>query len=391
MSPRSRQEMLKAIYPRYRQASRGQKTTILNEFCAATGYHRKYAIQLLSRPPDPEQRGQRRGRRPKYSSEVVRILIAIWEAAGYPWSVRLKAALPLWLPYAKQRLAISPVLEEQLLSMSPRTMDRRLRAHKKRLGRRLYGRTKPGSLLKHQIPIQTSAWKTDEPGFGEIDLVSHSGSAADGEFVHSLNFTDIASTWTEARAVMGKGRGGVHRAIEAISEAQPFRLRGLDSDNGSEFINHHLVAFCQQHQVQFTRSRPYKKDDNAHIEQKNWTHVRKLLGWERYDTHEALEAINDLYTNELRLWMNLFQPSVKLVKKVRVGSRLRRVYDTPKTPLDRLLALGAGDEKRLEELKKLREELDPFELSATIERQLEEIYRLANRRQSPSSGDSVAA
>lgn len=376
MSPRSRWEMLLAILTRYRRASRAGKTTILGEFCAATGYNRKYAIGLMSRPPDAESRPKRRGRRCRYGPEVVSILIAIWEAAGYPWSVRLKAAMPLWLPWAKKRLAVSKETLSQLEVISARTIDRRLAAHKKRLGRRIYGRTKPGSLLKHHIPIQTSAWDTDEPGFGEIDLVSHSGNSASGEFLHSLNFTDIASTWVETRVIMGKSQYAVHQALEQMIEALPFTLRGLDSDNGSEFINHHLVRFCAERKIQLTRSRPYKKDDNAHIEQKNWTHVRKLLGWERYDSTEALAAINDLYANELRWMQNLFLPSVKLLKKTRVGSRLKRLYAAPQTPLDRLTTLHGAQPLKLAQLRKLRDGLDPFELSATLERKLQLIYRL---------------
>lgn len=391
MSPRSRREMLVAIYPRYRKASRRQKSTILDELCAASGYHRKYAIQLLRRPPDPERRGARRRRRPRYGAEVVRILVAIWEAAGYPWSVRLKAALPLWLPWAKRRLPITPELERQLLAISPRTIDRRLGAHKKRLGRRIYGRTKPGSLLKHEIPIQTAAWQTEEPGFGEIDTVSHSGSSASGEFVYSLNFTDIASTWVETRAVLGKGQFGIRQGLEQMIEALPFQLKGLDSDNGSEFINHHLRRFCRKRKIQLTRSRPYKKDDNAHIEQKNWTHVRKLLGWDRYDSPEALEAINDLYTNELRLMENLFQPSVKLLRKTRVGSKLQRIYAAPQTPLDRLVSLGGADPAKLTQLERLRTTLDPFELSASIDRKLQRIYRLASPCHSERRGVSRIA
>lgn len=195
--------------------------------------------------------------------------------------------------------------------------------------------------------------------------------------MHSLNFTDIASTWVETRAVMGKGQHGVHRAIQEVRGELPFALQGLDSDNGSEFLNHHLVAYCNKHRIKFTRPRPYKKGDNAHIEQKNWTHVRKALGWDRYDCEDAHEAINDLYRNEWRLWMNLFQPSVKLLKKVRIGSRLKRVYGPPQTPLDRLLALGKAKTRKLTELRKLRDRLDPFELSEIIEHKLERIYRQA--------------
>jgi len=326
----------------------------------------------------------------RYGPPVLRALSKIWEAAGYPWSVRLKALLPLWLPWARQRLKISPEVERQLLAMSPRTMDRGLRPIKRRLGRRLYGRTKPGSLLKHHIPLQTASWAEARPGFTEIDLVSHSGNAASGEFLYSLNVTDLATTWVETRAVLGKGQTGIIQRLAEISQALPFPLRGLDSDNGSEFINHHVVRFCQQRQLQFTRSRPYKKDDNAHIEQKNWTHVRKLLGWDRYDSPHALEAINDLYQNELRLMMNLFQPTVKLERKERVGSRLRRRYGAAQTPLDRLLTHPEVDLKRAQRLRKLRESLDPFELSKAIERKLQRIYRLANSQISPKSADKAA-
>ena len=187
----------------------------------------------------------------------------------------------------------------------------------------MYGRTKPGTLLKHHIPVQTERWNTTAPGFTEIDLVSHSGDCAAGEFVHSLNVTDIHTTWVETRAVLGKSQERVRQALEMIRTALPFPLRGIDSDNGSEFINGHLYRYCQARQIQFTRGRPYKKDDNAHIEQKNWTHVRKLIGYDRYDSPAALTALNALY-GDLRLLQNLWLPSVKLVKKTRVGSRLRR-------------------------------------------------------------------
>jgi hypothetical protein len=390
MSPEARRELLMSVNGRYRKADRHEKALILNGLCAATGYHRKYVIHLLSHPPEPKRRG-RRQRRARYGQEVIRVLSKIWEAAGYPWSVRLKALLPLWLPWARRRLKISPAIEQQLLAMSPRTMDRRLGPSKRRLGRKLYGRTKPGSLLKHHIPLQTSSWAETRPGFMEIDLVSHSGNCASGEFLHSLNVTDLATTWVETRAVLGKGQVGVARALAEICQALPFPLRGVDSDNGSEFINHHLVRFCQQRQIQFTRSRPYKKDDNAHIEQKNWTHVRKLLGWDRFDSQEALEAINDLYCNELRLMMNLFQPTVKLAGKERVGSRLRRRYTPAQTPLDRLLTcVGEDLLPKAQKLRALRDALDPFGLSKIIEQKLQRIYRLANSRMSPTSIENAA-
>lgn len=390
MSPGSRRELLVSVCVQYRKAGRREKALILNSFCAATGYHRKYAIHLLSHPPEPKP-GRHRGHPLRYGPQVLRVLSKVWEAAGYPWSVRLKALLPLWLPWLRQRLKISSELEQQLLAISPRTMDRRLRPLKQRLGRRLYGRTKPGSLLKHQIPLQTSSWVEARPGFTEIDLVSHSGQAASGEFLHSLNVTDLATTWVETRAVLGKGQSGIVQALTEISQALPFGLRGVDSDNGSEFINQHLVRFCRQRDIQFTRSRPYKKDDNAHIEQKNWTHVRKLLGWDRYDSPEALAALNDLYRNELRLMVNLYQPTVKLENKVRVGSRLRRRYSSAQTPLDRLLTHTEVDLQQAEQLRQLRETLDPFELSKAIERKLQRIYQLANSTLSPKTTNNKAA
>jgi transposase InsO family protein len=390
MSPVSRRELLLSVYLRYRKAGPREKSLILDGFCAATGYHRKYAISLLSLSPEPKPK-RRRVRRSRYGPEVMRVLIRIWMAAGYPWSLRLKALLVLWMPWARQSLKISAEIEQQLLAMSPRTMDRGLRASKQRLGHRLYGRTKPGSLLKHHIPLQTSCWAETRPGFTEMDLVSHSGNAASGEFLHSFNVTDIATGWVETRAVLGKGQTGIVRELEAICRALPFPLRGVDSDNGSEFINQHLVRFCRDRQIQFTRSRPYKKDDNAHIEQKNWTHVRKLLGWQRYDSPEALWALNDLYSNELPLMMNLFQPAVKLAQKTRVGSRLRRTYSPAQTPMDRLLAHPDVDSVNAKRLCELRAGLNPFELSKAIERKLQSIYRLANSRLSPSNAVGRAA
>ena len=381
----ARWEYLKAIYGRYQQARRPTKRQILDECCRVTGYHRKHAVRLLNGPaPSGDHPRARRRRTPTYGLAVIEALRTIWEAAGYPWSVRLKALLPLWLPRARRRLHLSPAVERHLLAISPRQIDRRLAPHKRQLQKRLYGRTKPGTLLKHHIPLKTDRWDVATPGFTEIDLVSHSGNAADGEVVHSLNVTDIHTTWVETRAVLGKHQRGVQQALAELQQALPFRLLGIDSDNGSEFINGHLYDYCQTHAIQFTRGRPYKKDDNAHIEQKNWTHVRKLLGYLRYDSPAALAAINALYRNELRLFQNLFLPSVKLVRKERVGSRLRRRYDAPRTPLERVLACAAIDRAQVTALVALRARLDPFALAEAIDRQLEALYALANHRHSPS-------
>ena len=388
MSHGSRREYFRAIYTRYRQADRKLKQGILNEFCANTGYHRKYAIRLLNGPPPgrtPPPGVRRRSRSPSYGPGVVSVLAAVWEAAGYPWSVRLKGLLPLWMPWVRKRFGVRAEVERQMLAISARQVDRRLRERKRRLKRQRYGGTRPGLLLKHQIAIKTDAWDVHVPGFTEVDLVSHSGNRASGEFAYSLNLTDLHTTWTETRAVLGKGEAGVLAAFDELVASLPFRLLGIDSDNGSEFINWQVGRWCARRDIQFTRSRPYKKDDNAHIEQKNWTHVRKLLAWDRYDTPQAVEAMNDLYRNELRLWMNLFLPSVKLRKKIRVGSKLRRVYGPAQTPLDRVLASEGMDPQRAAELRALRQRLDPFELARAIDRKLQRIYALADRPSSPNS------
>ncbi len=388
MGQKAKWEYCKAIYERYRKADRKMKHAILSEFCLNTHYHRKYAIRLLNGPPPGKQShraGRARRRGLSYGHQALAILTAVWEAAGYPWSVRLKALLPIWMPWVRKRFRITPAVEQQLRSISPRQIDRRLRAQKSRRKRRIYGRTKPGTLLKHHIPIKTDHWGVQVPGFTEVDLVSHSGNSADGEFAHSLNVTDIHTTWTESQAVLGRSQAAVLQGFEEIGRALPFRLRGIDSDNGSEFVNWHLQAWCTQRNIQFTRGRPYKKDDNAHVEQKNWTHVRKLLGWDRYDSRAAVEAINDLYRNELRLWLNLYLPSVKLVKKVRVGSKLRRVYGDPQTPFERVLASRQADPAQVATLKNLLQSLDPFQLAQAIDRKLQRIYQLANRQRSPKT------
>ena len=391
VSARAKQEYVQAIYHRYRGARRPEKRKILDEFCQVTGHHRKHAIRLLNSPAPGAARPPRR-RAASYSPAAIEALRAIWEAAGYPWSLRLKALLPLWLPWARRRLRLRPAVERQLLAISPRQMDRRLAPHRRPLLQRLYGRTKPGTLLKHHIPLKTDRWAVTVPGFTEIDLVAHCGSLGEGEFVHSLNVTDIHTTWVETAAVLGKSQVAVQRALAELREALPFRLRGIDSDNGSEFINQHLWDYCQAQEIQFTRGRPYKKDDNAHIEQKNWTHVRKLLGYVRYDTPRAQAAIHALYRGELRLFQNLFLPSVKLLRKERVGARVRRRYDAPRTPLDRVLACPELRSEVAAQLQRQRERLDPFALARTIEQQLERIYALATSRPSapPTPADSAA-
>jgi hypothetical protein len=391
MSGKTRWDYLKAIYLRYKKVSKSLRGRILDEFCQVCNYNRKYAIRLLNGPaPQKPKTIVRKGRPWTYGAKVISALTAIWEAAGYPCSVRLKALLPLWLPWAINRMALTAQVQKQLLMISPPTIDRRLKGKRGELKKRLYGRTKPGTLLKHHIPIKTDSWDVKSPGFTEIDLVSHSGNSASGEFLHSLNVTDIHSTWVESRAVMGKSQIGVLNAMQDIERALPFKVLGIDSDNGSEFINYHLKTFCDQNHIQFTRGRPYKKDDNAHIEQKNYTHVRKILGYLRYDSGPAQKAVNELYQNELRIFQNLFLPAMKLSKKTRVGSKLKRHYDKPQTPLERLLKCPQADPIKVQQLKQLRDQTDPFELAKRIEQKLERIYQLANQRVSPQPKDPLS-
>jgi hypothetical protein len=384
MARQSKREYLQSIHERYRRAGRAEKTAMLEEFCKVCGYNRKYAIWLLKRPLSQPKAARRRTKRSvTYSKAAITTLAKIWQASGYLCSQRLKAALPQWLPWAKKRLDISQELEKQLLRISARQMDRRLFSHKRTVKRRIYGTTRPGSLLKHMIPVKTEHWDVTLPGYLEIDLVSHSGASGAGEFLYTLDCVDIATGWVERQAVMGKGQHGIVEALREIEQRLPFRLRGIDSDNGSEFINAHLFNFCQQRprgqNIQFRRSRPYKKDDNAHVEQKNWTHVRKLLGWQRYDTAEALKMINSLY-QQLRTFQNLFQPSMKLSRKIRRGSRVMRRYDQPATPLKRVLQ-SAEKTSQLQALKSIAQNTDPFELSRHIDRQLDCLYNL--KEQSP--------
>jgi len=379
----------RSIYERYHRASKRLKAGILDEFCRVCGYNRKYAIGKLNGPPLEEQRylkqkaRERKQRPTTYTDQTIDTLAKVWEAANYPCATRLKALLPLWLPWIEKHFQLNFGVKEQLLGISPRQIDRRLQKRKLKAKRRIYGGTKPGTLLKHQIPIKTDQWNVKEPGFTEIDTVAHSGNSAAGVFAYSVNQADILTGWVETRAILGKGERDVSRSIEEMEQYFPFRIRGIDADNGGEFINHHLHGICQRKEIQLTRGRPYKKDDNAHIEQKNWTHVRKLFGWSRFDTRAVVEAMNDLYRNELHLFMNLFLPSTKLLKKKRIGSKVRRYYDTPKTPLNRLIESGKGDHAKIGQLNHLQAALDPFQLSKTIEKKIERVIKMANCRQSP--------
>lgn len=380
-SYQARMEYVKAVQQRYHDASKSDKGEILEEFCRVNGYNRKYAIRLLNGPA-PAKTVIHRRRQFRYSVVTLQVAEAIWKKSGFLCAERLKEAIALWLPFAKKRFSISPETEHQLLTISARQLDNRLRPKKRLWKKRFYSTTRPGSLLKHMIPIRTHNWNIKKAGFLEIDLVAHCGNSGEGTFINTLTAVDIQTGWVERAAVMGKGQAAVFNGLLDIKNALPFGLKGIDSDNGEEFINWHLFRFCRNSRpkIAFTRGRAYKKDDNAHVEQKNWTHVRQIFGWDRYDTDPASQVMNDLYEKELRWFQNLFQPSLKLKQKVRVGSKVIRRYEKAKTPLQRVLESGTYDRAKVEKLKELQATLNPFELSETIDRKLEAIVKIASER-----------
>lgn len=379
MSPLARREYVRDLQGQYLTAkSRIEKSQLLTEVSRNLNCRRKHAIRLMNGKIVKLEKPWRR-RESIYPERLVRILENIWETSQNPWSVRLKELLPLWIAWIRKHWKLTPEEERQLLSMSAATIDRRLARYKRQASRKIYGKTKPGRWLRQTIPIQTESWNVPDPGWLEVDTVSHSGSSAEGLFACTVNETDLFSGWVESRALLGKDAVEVAAALDEMSQASPFEHKGLDSDNGGEFINWHLDRYCREKKIQRFRSRPYKKNDQAHIEQKNWTHVRKLIGYDRYDTQTAVDAMNDLYRNEWRLFCNLYLPSVKLAQKIRIGAKIKRIYNKAKTPLDRLLESDKGDRVKLEALRQLREKTDPFELSATVDKKLAIIWALASK------------
>jgi hypothetical protein len=379
MSPRSKKEYIETIFLRYKNASRKEKKLILSEFCATLGYHRKHAIRVLRKFKRFRKiQTKNRGRAPFYSQpQILKPLKKIWLTANLPCSKRLKAILPLWIPGYNQFFApLAPEVSQALLQISPATIDRIL--HPVRIQYKKRGRTttKPGTLLRKQIPIQTNQWNESRPGFLEADTVAHCGDSLSGMFAYTIDFVDLATSWTEQRAVWGKGETDVLAQIKDIEKSLPFPLLGFDCDNGSEFLNHHLLRhFTQRKQpIQFTRSRPYHKDDNAHIEQKNWTHVRQWLGYQRLDNPKVVPLLNNLYTQEWRLFLNFFCPSVKLIRKERIGSQTIKRHDNPKTPLQRTLESPYISPKIKLSLSKQLEKLNPFMLRKTMEEKLKLIF-----------------
>ena len=385
MSPQSLDEYTEVIAKRYKRARYNSKKELLNEYCQVTGFHRKHAIRKLNNFKFFQKpKKNKRGRKSIYKQPgLIKVLKKIWLTANLPCSKLLKSLLPDWLPhYEKTFEPVDPNTLELIGKISPATIDRILKPIRPRFNKKGRSCTKPGSLLRHQIPIQTEQWNQFIPGFLEADTVHHCGDSQAGQYVISVNYTDLATGWTEQRAVWGKGELGVLQQTKHVEESLPFSLRGFDSDNGGEFINEHLFKYMtgrNSRPVQFTRSRPYKKDDNAHIEQKNWTHIRQWLGYNRFDNPAMVPLLNELYTSEWRLYHNFFIPSVKLIDKKRDHSKIIKKFDKPKTPYQRVLEADSSivSDAVKEQLRTLKQSLNPFALRKIMETKIAKAMRSA--------------
>lgn len=372
---------LEQLKKRYIGADRATKALILDEFCSNSGFHRKHAIRLFSKKLMRKTAGKKaadgRGRKKIYEPErLLAPLKQIWFATDQMCGKRLKAAIPIWLPFYESSYgALNNHIKTQLLAMSEATIDRFLEPTRNQFPKRLCG-TKPGSLLKKHIPIKTDQWDEKQPGFVEADMVAHCGTTLLGDFIWSLTLTDIYSGWTENRAMWNKGATGVVDQIHDIENNLPFEILGFDCDNGTEFLNQYLIRYFQKRPipVQFTRSRPYHSNDNAHVEQKNWTHVRQLFGYHRIEDKTLLDKMNFLYKNESSLLHNYFYPATKLIDKCRIQSKIKKIHDKPKTPYQRLMASEHISQEKKEQLTDIYKKLNPFDLKKSQETKLKNIF-----------------
>jgi hypothetical protein len=397
----SKQEYMARMQVRYLKANKREKGQLLDEVVEVTGYHRRHAVRVLRHGcfPDPKLaavqgrtapdagRARRGGGRPRvYSSVVVGALRVAVEASGWLCGTRLAPFLPELVPAleAEGELRLTSEDRDKLLAMSARTIDRRLRLFRLQRDPRNWhglGTTKPGSLLKNQVPIQTSTpGEEQRPGCFEIDLVAHCGTTTEGFYLNTLDATDVATGWTECVGVWGKSQRAVFAGLEAIRARLPFPLLGIDSDNGSEFLNAHLVRYCAQEKLTFTRSRPYWKNDQAHVEQKNWSVVRKLIGYGRYESAAALAQRNAVY-DLLRDWTNFWQPSLKLIAKERddTTGKTRKKYDAAQTPYRRLLASGVLTDAQQQGLAETFAARSPVALRRQLATAVEQLVRLQER------------
>lgn len=394
LTMQERKTVTKAMAEQYRRAVKKKKGQLLGEFIESTGYNRVYGAWLLRNygrrvevaPGVVVEGGRCKRKRPersrRYGPEVVEALRKVWKIQDYPCGKRLAAALPEVVPrlVALHELRANKKVQANLMAISPATIDRLLKPSREKLTLPHRGGTKPGTLLKHQIAVRTFAdWDNLRPGFLEIDLVAHNGGSSYGEYCQTLDATDVATGWSEQMAVLTKAQCHVLAALKKIRERVPFPLLGIDSDNGGEFINHPTQAYCEAEHITFTRSRANRKNDNCFIEQKNWSIVRRFVGYGRYESEQALECLNRLYevTHD---YVNFFQPSMKLIEKVRDGARLIRRYDKPKTPYQRVLLSTDVDPGIKRTLTRHYQSLNPAALHREIERNQKELVTLTTRR-----------
>ncbi len=362
---------LRSLQTRYARASKLEKGVILDEFTRTTGCHRNYAMRLLAVDYQYAARPIRHPRARYYTAEDAAALEHLSDLLDGMCSKLLKAEIPLVLPQLQSdgTLQISETCAQHLLEMSPATMDRLLGQRRPR-GKHRHGFTKPGTLLKARIPVRTFAERqAEEPGFMDVDTVDHSGGNARGEFAYTLDMVDAYSQWVALRAVLTKAQQAVLDEIQCLRVDLPFPLRGLHSDSGGEFLNAHLVRYCRAEQLKFTRSRSGKKNDNAWVEQKNWSVVRRLVGYGRYDTPQQVAGLNAVYALAC-LYINFFKPVMKLISKQRIGSKVKRIYDQPKTPYQRLMDCQRLDPLFQQQLQTIYGSLNLAELKAELDRRL---------------------
>ena len=383
MSQESRREVLARMVERYGGRSREGRSRLLDEVCELCGYGRKYAIKLLGGKTPMAGAGRRRGGpRRRYGGAEKPALKAIWLSAEQPCGKRLQAAVPLWLPdYEREKGSLEAEVRGRLLQMSAATMDRLLAPCRVSLGKRARCGTRPGTLLRKQIPIRTEHWDVSGPGWLEADTVAHCGESMAGDFCWSVTLTDVHTQWTETRAIWNRGQYAVQQRIAQVEATLPFAILGFDSDNGGEFINWHLADYfrLRKEAVAFTRSRAYRKNDNARVEQKNWTHVRQLVGYGRLADPVQAELLNELYVQEWNLFRNFFCPVMKHLRTEVEGSRKKRVYDKPATPFERLKASAGIAPEQIAQLEALKATLRPFELKRRIEKKLRRVLKPSAR------------
>jgi len=394
LTMKQRQAVTAVTVQRYRQGRKKVKRQILDEFCETTGYSRGYARFVLRNHGrqvwlrgkkvvvgDARQRQQRS--KPRYYDEqVVQALSKLWQLLNYVCGKRLVAILPELIAKLEQfgELRLTPRTKEKLLRISAASVDRLLQPERRKHQLRGRSHTKPGTLLKHQIPIRTFAeWDEAQPGFAEIDLVAHDGGLALGDYCQTLDLTDICTGWTETEAVPNKAQVWVFEAIQTIRARLPFPLLGLDSDNGSEFVNHELLRYCQKERLTFTRARPYRKNDNCYVEQKNYSVVRQTVGYQRFDTTAELVVLKQLYAT-LRLYTNFFQPTMKLKSKERVGSRVKKSYYVPQTPYQRVLACAEVTMADKKKLQRQYQALNPAALKRQLDKYRKQLFGLATKK-----------